>query len=159
MLCFSSKWSNPVQWSHYADRHRGLCLGFDVPDALLSSVTYCSKRLKPDPKALAEMQAEGPAAHEMMLKLVTTKFRHWRYEHEQRLFIGLEEKDARGLYFYGFSAELVLREIIFGSEATISRADIKSAIGRTAAGFTAFKAQLAFRSFRVVKQKRDDLWN
>jgi len=28
ILCFSSKWSNPVQWSHYGDRHKGLCLVF-----------------------------------------------------------------------------------------------------------------------------------
>src|SRR5687768_16056458 len=26
MLCFSRSWKNPVQWSHYADRHRGVCL-------------------------------------------------------------------------------------------------------------------------------------
>ena len=30
LLCFSANWSNPVQWSHYADHHRGICLGFDV---------------------------------------------------------------------------------------------------------------------------------
>src|SRR3546814_15526274 len=24
MLCFSRGWRNPVQWSHYADHHRGL---------------------------------------------------------------------------------------------------------------------------------------
>lgn len=40
LLCFSRSWQNPVQWSHYADRHRGFCLGFDVPDALIKEVTY-----------------------------------------------------------------------------------------------------------------------
>lgn len=116
MLCFSDKWSNPVQWSHYADRHRGLCLGFDVPEGLLTPVRYRSKRLKPDPQAIKEMQAEGPAAHEMMLNLVATKFSHWRYEHERRMFAQLEEKDVRGLYFCDFSENLALREVIVGSE-------------------------------------------
>ena len=32
LLCFSRTWRNPVQWSHYADRHRGVCLGFELPD-------------------------------------------------------------------------------------------------------------------------------
>jgi hypothetical protein len=35
LLCFSHNWHNPVQWSHYADKHRGLCLGFDIPEARL----------------------------------------------------------------------------------------------------------------------------
>ena len=45
LLCFSRDWHNPVQWSHYADRHWGLCLGFDVSDESVGSVTYSSKRI------------------------------------------------------------------------------------------------------------------
>ena len=26
LLCFSENWRNPVQWSHYAESHRGICL-------------------------------------------------------------------------------------------------------------------------------------
>src|SRR5687767_14278862 len=36
LLCFSRSWGNPVLWSHYADKHRGICLGFDVSDHLLA---------------------------------------------------------------------------------------------------------------------------
>jgi hypothetical protein len=32
LLCFSSGWSDPVIWAHYSDRHRGLCLGFEIAD-------------------------------------------------------------------------------------------------------------------------------
>src|SRR5688500_15130857 len=45
MLCFSKTWKNPVQWSHYAEKHRGMCLGFDVPDSLLTEVSYSVRRL------------------------------------------------------------------------------------------------------------------
>ena len=47
ILCFSKSWDNPVQWSHYADGHKGLCLGFDIPDdpGLLAKVKYAGKRL------------------------------------------------------------------------------------------------------------------
>ena len=44
ILCFSKFWDNPVQWTHYADRHKGLCLGFDVPDEYLVKINYCSTR-------------------------------------------------------------------------------------------------------------------
>ena len=30
LVCFSANWNNPVQWSHYADCHKGLCLDFEV---------------------------------------------------------------------------------------------------------------------------------
>src|SRR5262245_2779152 len=28
LLCFSKNWGNPVLWSHYASKHRGMCLTF-----------------------------------------------------------------------------------------------------------------------------------
>src|SRR5713226_357193 len=30
MVCFSMAWHNPLLWSHYGDRHRGIALGFDL---------------------------------------------------------------------------------------------------------------------------------
>ena len=33
VLCFSEDKSDVLQWSHYADRHQGMCLGFDVSGA------------------------------------------------------------------------------------------------------------------------------
>ena len=31
LLCFSFKWLNPLLWAHYADKHKEICLGFDLP--------------------------------------------------------------------------------------------------------------------------------
>src|SRR5258708_39847836 len=44
-LCFSRDWRNPVQWSHYSDKHRGLCLGFDVADDFVRRVVYSKRRI------------------------------------------------------------------------------------------------------------------
>jgi len=40
LLCFSKNWHNPVLWGHYADKHRGICLGFDMPEDLPTKVDY-----------------------------------------------------------------------------------------------------------------------
>ena len=32
MLCLSETYKNPLMWGHYADKGRGMCLGFDVID-------------------------------------------------------------------------------------------------------------------------------
>jgi hypothetical protein len=147
LLCFSSDWKNPVQWSHYADNHRGLCLGFDVT-AELVPVTYTSRRLTPD---LAALRVR---AH--MLKLLTSKFSHWRYEKEHRLFVDLDlkTKDKKtGLYFFLFCEEVALREVIIGVNSTITEAEVLKAIGAKGAGVKVYRAQMALRTFRMVRHK------
>ena len=92
ILCFSLDWHNPVQWSHYADRHRGLCLAFDVPDTLINQVEYRKTRHK---ATLLDNFDEHVAK-----TILTTKYKHWEYEREVRLFSTLEERDTdTGLYF------------------------------------------------------------
>lgn len=85
LLCFSENWSNPVQWSHYADSHRGICLGFDIaPSAEMRKVRYVRNRIPPNLRAMKAMGSEA-VAH--MLDLLTIKFKHWQYEQEHRLFV------------------------------------------------------------------------
>lgn len=45
IICFSANWKNPVQWAHYADKHTGLCLGFDIPDEHLEKILYVKERV------------------------------------------------------------------------------------------------------------------
>ena len=58
ILCFSKFWDNPVQWTHYADRHKGLCLGFDVPDEYLAKINYIDSR-----QSAEEFQADLDARY------------------------------------------------------------------------------------------------
>ncbi len=147
ILCFSKSWRNPVQWAHYSNKHQGICIGFDVPDRHLVKVNYVRNRLKP----------ENVIDEQFMLKLLSTKFSHWRYEQEYRVFISLEDKVA-GYYFKEFSNELVLRQVIVGAMSDISRTDIDQALGDMRAGVEVFKARPAFRTFRIVKQRKESLW-
>lgn len=156
LLCFSRNWHNGVQWGHYAQKHTGLCLGFDVPDRLLKPVHYQPRRMTIDPDLIAR---GGAAAEAFMLALISTKSSHWRYEDEVRCFVALETADPEsGYYFADFSEALVLREVIVGHNSIISRADLDRALGDLAPGVTTRKARLAFRSFRVVSQRRKDMW-
>lgn len=156
MLCFSRGWNNPVQWSHYADRHRGLCLGFDVPARMLMPVTYSEHRLNLNLVALA---GNGPAAEAEVRKMLTTKYSHWQYENEMRLFVQLSEIDPEtGLYFAEFSEHLALKSVTVGHTSTISRSELRQALGDLASEALIFKARLAFGSFDVVRQRNEKLW-
>lgn len=155
LLCFSRKWDNPVQWSHYADCHKGVCLGFDVADELVKPVRYQPRRILFDPTILED---EGRASA-FMLELSCTKFSHWKYENEVRVFVGVDPEDTEnGLYFMPFSPQLALREVIVGAESRIGRAELASALGDLRGAVEARKARLAFRTFRVVTQRRADQW-
>jgi len=156
LLCFSTKWTNPVQWSHYADRHRGLCLGFDIPDEKVGSVSYSRKRVVVELERLKNPRELGADSAQQLL---FTKYHHWRYENEFRAFVTLEDVDQESrLYFADFSDNLALKEVIVGARSNVTRAQLASALGSLAGSVVALKARLAFGSFSVVRQRKGELW-
>lgn len=156
MLCFSRRWNNPVQWSHYAAKHTGLCLGFDVPDEHLTPVLYSGRRLAVEAERLLHPRDMDQAT---ALKFLTTKFAHWRYEAEMRAFVSLDEPDPEtSLYFAAFSDQLALKEVIVGSDSDLTRAQLNDAMGALALDVRTTKARLAFQTFHVVRQRKSELW-
>lgn len=156
ILCFSDSWQNPVIWGHYAEQHKGLCLGFDVPDHCLGKVDYSRKRLVADLEKLTNQANLKPDDARQFL---FTKYSHWRYEREYRSFVTLEDRDSEtGLYFAEFSERLKLKIAIVGARSSLSRADISAALGEMNDEVNVFKARLAFKSFKVVRQRNEELW-
>jgi hypothetical protein len=159
ILCFSDRWTNPVMWSHYADKHRGICLEFDIPDTNLAKISYCLSRLKDELTELFD--TDSNVAERAMRKCLTTKFAHWKYESEWRAFFELNQPDEGGHYFANFDNNLRLTGVIVGPRSTVSRNDLKLALLESGLGYTptAFQARLAFKSFKVVKNRKQDLWS
>ncbi|BDU69686.1 hypothetical protein GETHOR_17870 [Geothrix oryzae] len=140
LLCFSHNWSNPVLWGHYADKHRGLCLGFDLPDGLPQEITYIANRM-PQPKQVDEAFTRN---------LLFTKFDHWRYEEEYRVYVSLET-DEGGLFFSEFGENLVLRQVIVGCESDTTRHELELALGDQSSKVSFIKARLDYRKFSMVR--------
>lgn len=150
IVCFSRKWNNPVLWSHYADKHRGLCLGFDIPNHLAKSVTYVGRRLK------AELEEATPKDDydSFGFKLITTKYQHWRYEDEVRLIInlaGMQPEEQK--YFLPYCKALTLREVVIGPRSKLTRQDIIAALAPEDKEVSVMSGRLAFRSYRVVRNR------
>lgn len=125
VLCFSENKSDVLQWAHYADRHKGICLGFDVSGGheKFGHVDYRTTRFpwpeKPDEK--------------FIWKLLRTKSKVWAYEREWRVFTELKEgvwNDCAGrvLYFVDFGPELVLKDVILGAESKTSVSEVVQAM-------------------------------
>jgi hypothetical protein len=149
LICFSRTWRNPVMWTHYADNYKGICLGFEVKDELLREVNYVPERPSP-PENLDEA---------FMMSLLYSKFSHWSYEQEMRVYVKLDKgSKINGMYFYEFNNELKLKKIIVGSNSEVSRADVKVALSSYSTKVQSIKARPAFGRFKIVTQMRKSLW-
>ena len=150
LLCFSRTWRSPVLWSHYGDSHRGLCLGFDVPDASVRRVEYLKKRVpfrSLVPTSLDAIQTPGPLFH--------MKFEDWSYEREWRRIVSLSDAQPdNGHRFWSFGVDLALREVIVGARSDVSGERLRQAIGGASDSVPIIQARPAFRSFGVVVQQR-----
>ena len=97
LICFSKSWHNPLMWGHYAEKHTGMCLGFDVPESLIAPVIYAKRPLKME--ICPETRGPKPTG-KFMRQLVRTKFFDWKYEDEMRLFVELDHDTVEsGKYF------------------------------------------------------------
>jgi len=152
LISFSETWSNPVLWSHYGDRHFGAALGFDVSNERLRKVIYRSKRGK-----LPDLSMCSKDEKFRRMNLAThTKFKHWEYEQERRVFVTLNDADENGRFFKDFDKEIVLREFIIGARSKLTSAEVKEAQGDNGS-IDIITTRLAFNSYKIVRQKRSDL--
>ena len=141
LICFSESKYDPVQWAHYADNHRGACLGFEIPDRLLRKVRYVAARL-------AKSTLDEPDKQE---KLFTTKFKHWDYEKEHRLLLDLGGRNSTdGHFFEAFSSNMKLREIYIGCRSEITFEDIKQTYQSESNSVIIKHTRPAFKDFRIV---------
>jgi hypothetical protein len=151
LVCFSTSRRNPVMWSHYADKHQGVALEFQVTDENAFPVNYEPDRICFDFERVIENQSYSEAD---LNRLFSTKYEDWGYEKEVRLLASLNEAVFdNGMYFEQFSNELKLTGIILGAECAISDEQISSALeqGRS---INRKVTRPAFGSFAMVNQRQ-----
>lgn len=110
VLCLSSKADQILMWSHYADSHRGIAIGFEATSRTpffgrAEPVIYSEQYPNVD---LLSMDLEDTA-----IPILFTKSNHWEYEAEWRV---VEHEGGYGTY--KFPPEL-LKSIILGCNITI----------------------------------------
>lgn len=149
LLCFSEDWTDPVYWSHYGDRHRGVSLGFDVRRTVATPVKYEAKRLLKKTTLNDKLGLDGSE------DLRSVKFASWKYEREHRVVVTLSNAQHIGpLYFWPFETDLELREVIIGHDSSLDVDSVRVTVDRIYSDVTTFKARLAFNHFAVVPKEK-----
>ncbi len=142
VLSFSRSWSNPVLWAHYSDKHRGICLGFEVPDGALTPVNYIIDR---------PFSCQPPNA-EMANLMTCGKSNHWEYEQEIRALSRLEDKIG-DYYFCDFDATRKLVSVIIGLRCAVTDQQIRTLLGNSSESVTVVKAKLSVGAFEIVEDE------
>jgi hypothetical protein len=150
VICMGKHWKSPVMWAHYADNHKGVCLGFDIEDCWPKQMKYEPERME---QLIKIGESTGGLTEESLELVLTTKYEHWAYEEEWRLLLKLSDKDPiNGEYYLEIGPKLILREIIVGARCPAPVGSFRKLVGQVAYSVTVIKARAAFESFTMVRQ-------
>ena len=110
LLCFSKSWSKPLLWGHYADKHKGIAIGFETSNYEILKVNYVTERVK------LELTGDREKNEKLFRdKLASVKYQKWDYESEYRIWVRLENcTKIDGHYFIEFGDSLKVKEIVLG---------------------------------------------
>ncbi len=131
LYCLSEISDNILMWSHYANSHRGICIGFETmidqnslciktDDATLNhhinpvyhrtlladKVKYQSKRPEPYDFLFSD--------HHHLYEFFNTKSIDWRYEKERRITMPYRDVNKRMIRY----EKSALKEVIFGCKTS-----------------------------------------
>lgn len=115
----------PLMWSHYGDQHRGICLGYSVPDDAagdLHKIKYGGSRLVQASQVSAMLDGDQTARRRVDEAVLLKKARPWAYEREWRLLGSLG----------AHASPLELEEVVFGMRCSsaVMYAVIQALAGR-----------------------------
>lgn len=151
VICFSETWRSNLMWAHYADKHKGLCLGFDIQQThQLTKIDYFRQRKELPKNYKKDLKSVAPELLETCLKV---KSIDWEYEQEHRLRVPLQIKSDE-IYYQKFGSFLSLREVVVGERCTLSANDVMEAVGSPQSDVEIRAVKPAHTSFSMVADKQ-----
>jgi hypothetical protein len=124
MLCLTEKNDSVLMWSHYANKHQGVCLqfrGLETLDSPPLRVVYSNDYpvvdlLEYEPFIFGQNETARAKQKEVVEHMYLTKAKEWAYEHEWRIIDwAAGRSQSRGLHML---APDVLVGVILGCQIT-----------------------------------------
>lgn len=153
IISFSKNWHQPLMWAHYAQSHKGIALGFEVPERLLFKINYVENRIKPK----RDVDLSKSSMKDLIHDLLRTKHKEWSYEEEYRLVRPLNNcfrEDAK--FFAAFNETTALKEVILGARYETSNSEQLSSELKSE-GVTFQTARAKFQGFQMTPQRSTNL--
>jgi len=151
LLCFSQDWTKPILWSYYAEKHKGVCLGFDLKSELVKDVRY------PADREMVDFDKESDSFvvdDKLKERLLLAKSIQWEPEGEVRIIVDLkdEKKVKRDgqLYFRRFDSDMVLTRVILGPNCALDIDAVRELVRVRHSHAIVFRSRAEWSNFRVV---------
>ena len=140
LSCFSCRYDEILMWSHYADKHSGICIGYEFPPIYKDNFILCPVKYL---DALKEIEGTVDVER-VILYWLTTKSMRWEYEKEIRAITKCKYPDSEHEYINYDSR--YIKEVIFG--CNVSAQDIELAIRKIKDGIENFR-NITFKRMKV----------
>lgn len=85
ICCFSAKSNNELMWAHYADQHKGFCVGYSIKE-LNNDLTHLTLPVIYTKKCHVEINDWDDVDGSLCMHMLSTKSPQWSYEKEWRTF-------------------------------------------------------------------------
>lgn len=116
--CFSKSHKEILMWSHYGEKHAGICIGIEVEKvknkAGLIEIDYVDSFNVLPYRSSEKYCSENRDALEHLIKVKSSS---WKYEEEIRWLIYGE----RELWSFQDLGEIVIKEVIFGLKVSFEK--------------------------------------
>ena len=148
VACFSKDPSNMLMWSHYADNHKGIILGFDFDDEYLINDNIFKDVIYSNSVAVLDIE-------HLKIKISITKSLDWKYEKEKRLIVPKshlhllnKKNNISGINIKKSS----IKEIILGSRINSKTiAEIKNIVNKKEfSHIQVLRSALKIREYKIV---------
>lgn len=158
VISFTEVRDNNLMWSHYADKHTGIVLGFrdlpelDSPYHMAQAMTYSDR---PPELATSEEFADivsglGKLTTDMVYRMVFTKSAEWSYEREWRIQTGDGRQPEASYEDIPFAAA-ELAEVILGCKCPAGvREEISDLTRNGYPSARLWQAERATHSYRLT---------
>ena len=126
IICFSDVINDPVVWSHYADGHKGIALGFDFSPEQLHQVSYLpdNHRAVIYEEHLVDVEAKQSSISDLIALGYASKAKSWAYEKEFRYVLPLSLCTMKGSHYFLKLPLEHLRYVVLGVRCQTTPRDI-----------------------------------
>lgn len=118
VACLTTDNKNTVMWGHYADKHKGICIEYDISSILLdkNKNDFIIRKINYDRTAMINEDINNVNNIELdylnlLMDLFSIKSKEWEYEDEYRILYYDSERRKNGLV-----VPLPIKSIYFGTE-------------------------------------------
>lgn len=132
IICFCDTFAEPVLWSHYADRHRGVAfeVSYTKDSDTLHKVQYSDRRPVVDANRLHDRERLQHYLLPLINRMISQKASGWSYEREYRVHIDLADCEIQNGHFFKPIPDHFLTRVLLGFRCPLEEAYIRKALDR-----------------------------